>query len=445
MTWGIVGALTPITYPPRSRSLNYLTKATVFLILCSITVFFLHREEQRGSFAGANQTYIDWLIGNSKQKIREPSVTYLRINEDTFKIFESEGRFGPVDFALLFDKLREYDPKVTAVVPVLSFPDTDELLVNTLKNGALKFDSLLLGCVFEQNPAGQPISDGVLSLLGSIESVTGDLSQIPEFTNAKSLPEVQLRITSKIAFTEIDLVDETTLGRDGLVVPLLARHKNTVVPGFLLQSVLMENGLTLADVKVELGHQIQIGEDITIPIDNHGFMTVFTGLRERLPVYGADILLWDSDAIVTGADIGAGLSIEERAALEKRVVLIGYDDEMAKRIPYKGGAKISHSELFSLAIATIQSGRYIRKVPALAQFGIWGAIALIGLIILRMYRRRAIVSSVLLLILFFIAGMIQFQINQSWTPLSIPLSLIACIALSGLVLCQSKPRPVEAD
>ena len=425
--------------------MNYLTKAAVLLILCSITAFFLNREEQRGSFASANQTYIDWLIGNSKQKIQDPSVTYLRIDEETFKIFESEEeRFGPVDFALLFDKLRNYQPKVTAVLPVLDFPEEDELLLSTLKNGALQMDTLLLGAILEKNPTGTPVSEGILELLGSIDSVKGDISRIPEFTSAKVLPELQLRITSQMAFTEIDLGDASSVGQNGLVVPLVARFKNTIVPSFLLQSVLLENDLSPADVVVELGKEVRLGDTIKIPIDQRGFMTVFTGLRERLPVHGADILLWNADSLAD-ADIGAGLSDNEREALEKRVVLIGYNDEKAKRIPFKNGERLSHAELFSLAIATIQSGRYIHMVPTAAQWALIGGIFLTGLLLLRLYRKRAALGALALLVLFFITGMIQFQINQSWMPLTTPLGLIACVFLCCLILARGKKETTETE
>ena len=41
--------------------------------------------------------------------------------------------------------------------------------------------------------------------------------------------------------------------------------------------------------------------------------------------------------------------------------------------------------------------------------------------------------------------MIQFQMNQSWMPLVIPMGLIACVFLCGLVLCQGKPKVVEEE
>ena len=218
-----------------------------------------------------------------------------------------------------------------------------------------------------------------------------------------------------------------------------------MVPGFLLKAVILENDLSEADVVVELGREIRIGDKIKIPIDARGYLTVFSGLKERLPSFGADILLWDEESVATGSGIGAGLKAEERAALEKRVVLIGYDDEKARTIPFKGDEKISRAELFSLAVATIQSGRYIRKVASWMQYAVWAVIAVLGALVLRAKRGRAVMGSLVLLMAFFIAGMIQFQMNQSWMPLVIPMGLIACVFLCGLVLCQGKPKVVEEE
>ena len=295
--------------------MNYLSKAIIFLVLCGATVFFLNREEDRGSFASVNRTYIDWLIGNSKKKIQEPSVTFLRIDEEALSIFESEAPLGPVDFALLFSKLEIYDPKVTAVAPPLAWDDADELLLNTLKDGALKFDRLLLGAVLEQNPAGEPISEGVLALFPKITNIEGDVSKIPGFTGALSLPEVQLRITSHMGFTHIDLGEADSADEDFLTVPLLARKGDHVIPSFVLQTVLLEHEVDAKTIEVKLGKSIVVNDELSIPIDRAGNLAVFSGLRDRLPVHGADILIWNpEDEAVEAA--APGLKPEERQSLQ---------------------------------------------------------------------------------------------------------------------------------
>jgi len=413
---------------------NFVPKALVFLLLCGMGVFFLQREEDRGTFGSANRTYIDWLIGNSREKIEEPSVTLLRIDEGALEAFESEKAFGPLEFAQLLNRLDEYGPRVAAVEPVLVWEEKEEVLLNALKDTSLKFDRLLLGSVLELNPAAPPVSEGVLSLFPPLGTVSGDTAGIPEFTGARALPELQLRITSSLGFTAIDLGESAAPREDSLAVPLLARHDGRVVPSFVLLAVMLENGIAPEAVEVALGKSIRLGDALTIPIDTRGYLTVFAGLRERLPSHSASILIWKPDEVVGEGETGQGMRHEERRALESRVVLMGYDNEPARRIPLGKDVMISRAELFALAIATIQSGRYIRRLPVPVQYGVWAALVLAGLGILGMRRGRALGFVFLLLVVYFVAGMLVFQSARTWMPVVVPLGLIACILLAALVL-----------
>jgi CHASE2 domain-containing sensor protein len=412
----------------------FFSKAIIFLLLCGVGVFFLQREEDRGTFASVNQTYIDWLIGNSKQKIQEPSVTLLRIDEGALEAYECESTFGPLEFAQLLNRLNDYMPKVAAIEPVLEWKEKEELLLNALRDTSLKCEKLLLGSVLELDPTGLPLSEAVLSLFPAITNVKGELTRIPEFTGARDLPELQLRITSNLGFTAIDLGEAVAAREDSLAVPLLARDGEKVVPGFVLQAVMLENGVAPESVEVDLGKEIRLGDTLSIPIDARGYLTVFAGLRERLPSYSASILIWKPDEVIGEGGNGQGMKPEERTALESRVVLIGYDNEPAKRIPLKKDVMISRAELFALAIATVQSGRYIRLLPETAQYGVWAVLVLAGLFLLRFRRQRAFAFGFLLLVLYFIGGMLLFQSSQTWMPVVIPLGLIGCLLLAALVL-----------
>ena len=67
--------------------MNYITRAILYLVLCGLVLSFLFREEGHGTFSNVNRYWIDWLIANSEQKIVEPSVTFLKIDEETFEMF----------------------------------------------------------------------------------------------------------------------------------------------------------------------------------------------------------------------------------------------------------------------------------------------------------------------------------------------------------------------
>ena len=69
------------------------------------------------------------------------------------------------------------------------------------------------------------------------------------------------------------------------------------------------------------------------------------------------------------------------------------------------------------------------------QFAVWALLIAVGLWLLRFHRGRAVGLSLLVLVLYFIAGMLVFQGSQSWMPLMVSLGLIGCCVLCGLILC----------
>jgi len=223
---------------------------------------------------------------------------------------------------------------------------------------------------------------------------------------------------------------------------LLARHaaSGRIIPSFILQAVMMENGVSAESIEVEIGREIRVTEELAIPIDKAGKLVVFSGLREKIPRHSADILIWDSDEEASETS-AVGLTKEERTALESRVVMIGFDDGKARRIPFRNDEAISEADVFATAMATIQSGRYIQRVRLVFQILVWAAIVGVGLFVLRGHRSRAMLFAFLLLIGFFVGGMIQFQMSQTWMPVTIPLGLIACVVLGGILLCAPKDEP----
>ncbi|MEM9478074.1 MAG: hypothetical protein AAGA58_00275 [Verrucomicrobiota bacterium] len=423
--------------------MNYPTRAVLFLLLGGLCIFLLQREENRGTFTAANRAWIDGLLSISEQQIREPSVTFLKIDDQTREMLEAEGPLGPLDYALLCKKLSIYSPKVAAIEPVLAWEGEPELALNSLKTATLELDALLLGCELEDNPVGADISGSILDLFPSITNVQGDLSGLPSFTGSRSLPDLTLRILGNIGFIRIDLSDVDGDEEDALLVPLLAINGGRVVPSFVLQAVMLENDVEESDVRAVLGDAIYLGDDLRVPIDARGRLTVFSKLRGALPVHDADILIPDPAAIVDEDAIDTvELTDNERKALEERVVLIGLNDERLRSIPLDGSEeKISPAELSALAIATVQSGRYIRKLATPQQAFIWTALLLAGLGLLAANAGTARILWFVLVIVFLISSLIAFKVGQFWQPPIIPAALVICIFVS--VFLPRKPTAGE--
>ena len=420
--------------------MNYLPKAILFLLICAAAAFFVKREDDRGGLAKANRTYVDWLIGNSKEQIRTPSVTLLTIDDSEEPIFQSWPP-GPIDYSIMLRRLARYAPKVVAVEPVLQWQETAPGELEILRTAGLAFDpgQLLLGTVLQWNTGAPEPKGSTLNLLRPLPSVTGDLEKIPEFSTVSQLPDPRLTaVGASAGFTQIDL-GEGAIGGSSLLVPLLARVGDIVVPSFVLLAAMLELDATAADVEVLLGESITIKGDLVIPIDPSGALNVFAGLRATLPVRDANILVWDPTD--EGGGAGGGLGKTEREALASRVVLLGMDDENARTIPAGRGEKISRAELFALAIATIQSGRYLEKVSPAVEWIAWAVLVGIGLLLLRLHRKRAFGLALLLVLLYVITNLLFFQSAQSWLPPAVPLALLACVILGALTLSEGREAP----
>ena len=397
--------------------------------------FFLDREERQGTFEVVDAQYRSWLMANSEAEILEPSVTFLALDDPGERVFDSWPP-GPVDYSILVENLAKNDPRVIAVAPVLGWGEgTDDILVSSMRSVLLRLDreKVLLGAELLQNPSGESIRPSTLSLFPQLKNVVGDPAGIPVFTRAGLLPEPALTaINPSLGFTRIDLGDaEARRKRDSFTIPLLARHGEHVVASFVLMAMIKEAGVPLDSVEVNLDESvIRIGQ-LEIPIDRGGRLGVHTGIREAISKHNADILI-----LVGAEDIRDQLTDEQKKALLSRIVILGIDEEEARTIelPNKGG-EISQAELFAMAIATIQAKQFIVKVPRVVEYGIWAGLALIGLSMLRLKRKRRVVMWWgVLLILFFVANLMLFQYASQWSPLVVPLGIVASILVVGLLL-----------
>jgi hypothetical protein len=431
----------------------FFPKAVIYLIIAAAMAFFLNREDDRGTFAVVDREYISWLMANSNSEIQEPSVTFLQIDDPRARVFGG-WPLGPVDYSILIDNLGKNQPRVIAVEPVLGWVGgVDEVRMSSLRNVLLRMDpdfgngegaKVLLGAELKMNPAGKPIGDGALSLFPEIEAVEGDRSRIPEFTQVGALPEVALMaISQQLGFTRIDLGEADAERRlDSLSVPMLARFEDRVVPSFIVWARVPAAGVGLDSVEVVLGDEIRIAGErgLEIPIDGAGRLNVFTGIRERIAKHNADILI-----LMGGEDIRDQLTEEQKASLLSRIVILGTDDEAARTIPL-GAEMISRGELFAMAMATIQAERFIEKLPPPVKWGIWVTLAVIGLLLLRLpRRRRAVMVWGVWLILYFVSNLMLFQYTQQWTPLMVPLGIIVSALLVVLLLpATRRTEPAES-
>ncbi len=380
------------------------------LIVSALLAGVVHREAGRGTTAPVESRYLSWLAGNS-QKSPEPSnITFLPLG----------GNEGPMDFAILLDKLAAAPPVLTAVVPTLNWLDADDTSLDILRDKASRLPNLILG---------ETVVDNSLS---SEEA-------IPRYTDPLESPVAVDGATT--SFTAIDLGIAPVLSADGdaVLVPLVARAPDgTLRPSLPLSVILASSGISGRTVDMD-PHRIVIPGLAPIPVDRSGRLRVPLATRGSYPTVPADTLYLD-DLTLAGDGDAAAL-----AALPERIALLGADGTDARRLPVPGQEKLSLASIFAMAIATIQTGNYLRELPQNWQFALWGGIVLVGAFLLRFPRRRAVALGLLALVLYLGTALITFQSTLVWWPFAVPGALLVAIIALAVILPAPPTPPTPPD
>ncbi len=399
--------------------------------ISAVLIFFLQREASRGGLDALDRIYLDWLIDNNSKRLQEHELTFLRLTDADANVFE-EWPPSPLDYAVILKNLLSFDPRLVLFEPTLAWRDDDGITTGALRNQILRTPEALFGCVLQDNPVSgsiPPETDPVRRL-ETITSIIGDIDAIPSFTGMLTLPEEAFLGTGKLGFTHIDLGPDDPAG--SFAVPLLARRDDTVVASFTLNAILLQSGRDSSDLRVRLGDSIEIRDtDIRIPIDPSGYFTVFPGVRDHIAHFDAEAIF---DLALT-PDKGATAS-PDFTALKNTIVLIGADHDAAQQIAFGKSDRISRAERIAIALATIQSGRYIAPLLPNQIHVIWGIVILasILLLVLHLSRRRIFAFSLLLILLYGVASLILFQSRLLWMSPAVPVAILLAAGICGLLL-----------
>ncbi len=419
--------------------MKYPIKVAIFGLLAALAVVLIEREERRNSLRPVNQGFLDWLVGNASAKIENPAVTFLRVDKNELDQHKLDPR---LNWAVILEGLKRFEPQSVAIVPALAWEGDDELAKNGLKKRINLMPKMVLGSVLGPT-AGEGAATGDAGRFLALENVSGDASQLPTAPAVAIMPDPDLVSNGQPAFTHIDLNDQVSSGPNGIRVPLLAKLGDKVVASFVLATILAHDGLSPADVQVELGRSIKVGERYKIPIDEAGYFTVYHGMRGIYPNINSTSLTL---AVSQFEDLTQELrnaSQETLETLRQNAIVIGFDQESEHRFELPTGDKISLAELQAMAVATIQSGRHVTYWPFPLRIASFGVLALLGLFFLKGGKFRAFGGGLLAALLYAIVCMLTFQTSLSWTPPIGAIAVCLILALLGLILPKSGKSPAS--
>ena len=411
--------------------MNSRKKTILFIVSCVFSLFLVEREKNEKIVIDFESSYVNWLLDTKKERKEPSSVTLLTLDDSEESVIQ-DWPPSPLDYAVILNNLKQYDPKLIAIEPSLEFLGQEEGLIETLRTACLAFNqqSLLLSAVCQMDRSIDPTIEKGENFFDIIDSVNGDTTNIPEFTRINSLPNQRFAAMGlPIAFTRIDLADNNN--DEGIYkFPLIARIGDKIVPSFVLKAIMLDFNIKADQVIINIGDNIKLGNRKTIPIDNRGHVQIYPALQEDLSIEKINLL-----TVPPGE-----LDGKYKSLLGNRIILIGnnQNSESIKNIPFRNNSRISNAEHMALPISTIQSGLFISEVSKNKEILIWSILILIGAMILRSHSLKAFSRIGLLIIIYLSFSMLLFQSNGQWASPIAPLALFIVMTIFSLVLSEKK-------
>jgi len=406
---------------------NNRKKTIIFIALSLLALLLVKREQKEGSFLESERQYVNWLIDTKKQKKETSSITLLALDNSEDSVLQ-DWPPSPLDFAVMLNNLKKYNPGLIAIEPSLEFPNSPDGLIETLRTTCLNFkkDSLLFSAICQMDQSVNSTKDKGKKFFDVLKNVNGNTESIPEFTKTTSMPNQRFAAMGiPISFTAIDLTQKKS-EINQYKFPLIAKVGNEIIPSFVLKALMLETNTSPDQVLVNLGEKITLNENKIIPIDAGGHVEIYPALQKELPKEKINLLTTPSNE----------LSEKSKSSLNNRIILIGNNN--VKNITFRNDDFISNAEFMALAISTIQSGLFISELSPTKEFIIWMIIIILGALIINTKSSKALPRIGLLIIIYLSFNMILFQSNGQWVSPIIPVAFFIIIALISLVFSEKK-------
>ncbi|MEX2580852.1 MAG: hypothetical protein WD342_17465 [Verrucomicrobiales bacterium] len=444
---------------------RFLTFAVLGIILIGIGEWNL-RTRKIEPLSRLNDFWREFCVGNAGDRIGDPAVTVVRINDDYEPLSIGEDKpsdqadLTRLDYATILGFVAKLDPKSVAFLPTPSF-DESRVLNKTdivpLKGAAMQLPRLQVATVVSDDGEGakeeSPVEYPTLTLDGEPEAIL-------TFTRTVRHPDDQIIANGDPAFKSIASARELT-GEQEIRVPLVARYRDEIVPSIVLTAVADHAGVPLEDIVVDLSGNssvIRLGELRTIPIAADGTMELpphagmkrsmtrtrrneegetetsyrFTSMKVEELAYTGN----QDDEVA--ARILAGLQ-GKFDSIADNLVVIGFDRTADRRLTTATGEVLSETTMLARAMGVIQSGRFIDWWPSWARWLAVLAIAAIALLLFKFSRLKFVVAWLVATLLFFTACVLVFRATLSWTPPFVMFALFGLMLLVGLLI-PAEPR-----
>ncbi len=405
--------------------------------------------------------WLEFCIGNSGDKISDPAVTIVRINDsyEPLTLGEenpaaSEGKLSRLDYATILGFIAKLDPKSVAFLPTPSFDESlvlNQTDIVPLKDAAMQLPRLTVAANVSND--GDQAKDEKPLTYPAI-TVEGDPATILSFTRTVRRPDPQILANADPAFKSIESARDL-ISENEIRIPLVAEYKGQIVPSLVLKAVAHHAGVAPDEIILDLtgSPKIRIGDFREVPILSDGtfILPQHSGIQRGMKsftktaegeikeIHHFTSLTVEELAYTGGQDDEVAKRIlasfqGKFASISENLVVVGFDRSADRRIETARGESLSETLMLSRAIATIQSGRFIGWWPGWVR---WASILLIGgiaAVLFAMPRSRFVPLWALSGLAFFGLSVVAFRVTLTWTPPFFAFALFGLIFLIGVLI-----------
>lgn len=366
--------------------------------------------------ARGDEVFLGWLLRNSIPNGPPVPLTVVEIAPVDAGNLESNATsargISPLEFALFLQTALEFKPTVLAIEPIVRWRERDKDQEQIFLDQAMRVPKLLLAA--ELTSAPDP-DVAPLDMVG-FPNVHGRRGDLPVFSGIARQPDEDLRLVANLCFNNVPAEFS-----DGIHVPLLFQYRGEIIPAFALQAYLTWARISAREVQIELGSYIALPQGRRIPIASDGS------------------LLLNPNA----SSLGHRLSLNELLVLAQQrpkgsVLETLPNDLVLARTPLN---PLSPPDVFASAIATLQSGHFVRRVGVWFDCAVLLLIALLAWFALRLRWLDVILGAIAFTTAYCLAGIGLISQYQLWLPGLVPLAVVWLS--TGLVLLWPRSAPVK--
>ena len=199
----------------------------------------------------------------------------LNIDDDPEGYF-STSPLAPIDHSVIFAGLSEAGHKILGVGHLMAWDEPEPLAMEALRKQLDRFDAAVLALPLARGAQPEPVAAPFLRWSVPESDAQGKVSALPQVNRIAVANAEQGGAKSLAGFSLLE--NESDPGADKQ--PLLARWDDRIVFAFPLAVEIAAEGLTPADVMIEVGKEIRLGPaGPVIGIDEFGRGSVIPGVE----------------------------------------------------------------------------------------------------------------------------------------------------------------------